>query len=89
MAGEKLPALLIFPDKGVARLKIDRPENVEVYHREEGSWVDRKVMKWYVENVLGPWSRKIPERKRGLLLIDSFEGHFSTEINAPIHIIKN
>ena len=64
------------------KLKIDRPENVKVYHREEGSWVDRKVMKWYVENVLGPWSRKIPEGKRGLLLIDGFEGHFSTEINA-------
>ena len=84
MSGEKLPGLLIFGDKGVKRLKADPPANLRIYHREEGSWMDRTVMLWYIRNVLGPWARKIPEGKRALLLYDNFKGHYSEEIEKAL-----
>ena len=82
--GVKLPAMLIFPDKGVKKLDRDVPENICKVHREEGSYMDRKTMETWVSKVLNPYSRKLSSNKKGLLLLDNFAGHISPEIKKAI-----
>ena len=84
MTGEKLKAFVVLPDKGVKSLGIIVPSNIVLYHRPEGSWIDRKAMDDYVRRVLIPWARNIPEGKRALLLVDGYEGHMSKEIETKL-----
>jgi len=80
MLGDKLPAFIILKGKGVKKLNISQPGNVVYGFREEGSWVDLKIMEKYVDKVLIPWSKKIPQGMRGLLILDNCKGHISKEI---------
>ena len=82
--GAKLKAMIIFPDKGIKKLDRDTPENIYKKHREEGSYMDRETMKSWISNVLGPYARKLPPNKRGLLLLDNFKGHISKDIKDSI-----
>ena len=72
MSGKKLRALMIFKGKGVRQIKSNH-RNVKVAYREENSWMDRKIMKSYIHEVIRYWAEDIPQNKRGLLLIDNFE----------------
>ena len=82
--GAKLPAMIIFPDKGVKKLDRDVPDNVCKVHRKEGSYMDRPTMESWINKILNPYSRKLPNNKRSLLLLDNFAGHFSPGIKKSI-----
>lgn len=82
--GIKLPAFIIFPDKGIKKLKINVPENIRKYHRPEGSYMDRKAMGEWINKVINPYSRKLAPNKKGLLLLDNFSGHLSPELQQAI-----
>ena len=86
--GHKLPAVIIFPDKGVKTFKIDKPGNIKTYHREKGPWMDLDGMTWYINNVIEPWSRRIPEGERGLLILDNFSGHFNEDIKKSLKQLR-
>jgi len=45
-------------------------------------------MKKYISHVLKDWSKKIPESKRGLLLIDNFKGHIDADIENLLKDIR-
>jgi len=86
--GKKLPAMIIFPDKGVKKLDRDVPENICKVHREQGSYMDRETMNQWVNKVLNPYSRKLPPNKKGLLILDNFAGHISSDIKKAIQSYK-
>lgn len=80
LTGEKLRALVILPGKGKKALKTIIPPNISIFFREDGSWVDRTVMKAFIKNIIEPWIANLPLGKRGLLLLDNCRGHFDPEI---------
>jgi len=80
--------MIIFPDKGVKKLDKDVPANIFKVHRENSSYVDRKVMDKWISNVLTPYSKSLPQNKRGILLLDNFEGHISSELKESINNLR-
>ena len=78
--GAKLKATIIFPDKGKKKLDRDIPHNIWKFHREDGPYMDRDVMKSWISNVLAPYARKFQSNKKGLLILDNFKGHISKDI---------
>lgn len=87
-AGNKLKGMLIFPDKGVKALKEKVPENIFVAHREDGSWLDRKMMQKWLTYVLRPYAFNLPEDKRGLLILDNHAGHLDASIREYISKLR-
>ena len=55
--GKKLRAIVIPPDKGVEKLKVNTPENVYVAYREKGSYMGTEMFKKWVTYVLRPYAR--------------------------------
>ncbi len=58
LSGKKLPAFIIPEGTGKKKVKTLIPDNIYVYYRQEGSWIDREGMKYWIRNVLTPFSRK-------------------------------
>ena len=87
-SGKKLPAFIILKGKGVKKIKTILPKNVRVEYREKGSYMDRKTMEAWVRSIFKNYALKLPENKRGLLLIDGFKGHLSPEIEKDIRELR-
>jgi hypothetical protein len=84
MSGKMLQTLVIWPTKGKKKFKTLIPSNLYVEYREEGSWMDKKVLKNYARGVWRPFFRSMPSGLKGLILLDNHESHLSTEILEPI-----
>jgi len=82
--GVKLRAMLVFPDKGVKKLKQDPPANLYIAHREAGSWIDREMMQKWLTYVLRPYASKLPAGKRGILILDNHRGHIDPDLKAYV-----
>ena len=87
-SGQKIPAFIILKGKGVKKLKITIPRNVRIEYREKGSYMDRKTMKAWVRTIFKTYALRLPENKKGLLLIDGFKGHLSPEIEKEIRDLR-
>ena len=88
MSGTKLDAFVIWPNAGKRQLKILYPNNLYIHYRPDGSWMDCKAMEIWVRHCLHPFALKLPKEKRGLLIIDNFEGHFNKEIQEKINELR-
>jgi len=86
MLGEKFRPMVILQGK---RQNLDRiPDNLLIHWREDGAWINKEAMKKYIRLVLKDWSKKISSNKRGLLIIDNFEGHIDKEIEKLLREIN-
>lgn len=70
--GKMLPALAIF--KGKRKLKFKSPANVCVAVQAKG-WMDTELMMRWLKGIVLPYTQK----RKALLVIDSFSAHESTE----------
>jgi len=50
--------------------------------------MDRPMMRIWVKSVFKNYASKLPENKRGILLIDGFEGHLSDDIEKDIKALR-
>ena len=50
-----------------------------ILYREKGSWYDSNIMQKTIQYVLKPISKKIPENKKGLIMMDNSRAHFDKE----------
>ena len=82
-AGEKLPAVLIWPSKGKRNINSPLPDNLYMEYREK-SWVDKEIMLKWVSKVLHKRKRNIVDGKKGLLILDGFKAHLHPEVRERI-----
>ena len=76
LSGKLLTTLMVWPSKGKKAFQINTPSNLFIVFREEGSWIDSKVIEEYTRQVIRPYFRdQMPKDLRGLLLIDNHECH--------------
>ena len=87
-SGQKLPVFVILKGKGVKKVKTVLPKNIRVEYREKGSYMDRPMMRIWVKSVFKNYASKLPENKRGILLIDGFKGHLSDDIEKDIKALR-
>jgi hypothetical protein len=78
LTGEKLPCFLIWPGKG-AHKGDGLPDNVYCGFREK-AWMDHVLMKQWITDILKKRERRIAPGKKGLLILDNFSAHVSTEV---------
>ena len=87
MSGKKLKAMIIIKSKGKKKIQTSH-DNIKIYFREKGSWMDFDGMTYFINNILSPWSRTIPEGKRALLLLDNCKSHINYDIEDKLRKLK-
>ena len=76
LSGKLLTTLVVWPSKGIKKFKINIPTSLFLSYREEGSWIDSKVIEEYTRQVIRPYFRFMkPKNLRGLLILDNHVTH--------------
>ena len=75
--GEFLTTMIIF--KGKRKLKLIHPDSVVIRVQEKG-WMNEELMLEWIELCVRPYT----ERKPSLLILDSFKGHLTKDVNSSM-----
>ncbi|KAL4467292.1 hypothetical protein ABPG72_016886 [Tetrahymena utriculariae] len=73
--GIKLNQVVVWPSKGVKKIFDQIPSNIIIFYRNEGSFFDSILFKKWIQDIVKPHSTSLPINKKGLIILDNFEGH--------------
>jgi len=88
LSGKRLDTIIILKGKGVKQLKCTIPHDFYISYNEESSWINTKIMLSWVSFVLEPHAKKLPQDKKGLLLMDNHRCHIDEGVLKRIRDLR-